>query len=338
VALKESFLIVNSGNAIFTNMIDQNHPAQAPSSLAPTGTFDARSAQPFIVKSLSAETRRAYAAAIRDFFRFVGHIHPLAVTPGHVIAYRDRLMSGGRRPRTVVARLAVVRSFLSYLVEAGQLPRNPASAKLVPPPKVPASAAGRALSKKEVLHILTAPDRRTPAGARDHALMLLMARLSLRLSEVCALKVSSISPGTAGWILECKVKGGREERWPLPQDVKERLDEYLRLDAPRRIALGTDGPGAWLFQPHKNHRTLVHNKPLSQRQVQKIVARWADYARVGKVTPHDFRRTAITEMLKIYPIQEVQMASKHRDVRTLMGYDRDRENLERNPVNTFRYD
>jgi hypothetical protein len=32
------------------------------------------------------------------------------------------------------------------------------------------------------------------------------------------------------------------------------------------------------------------------------------------------------------------MASKHRDVRTLMGYDRDRENLERNPVNSFRYD
>jgi site-specific recombinase XerC len=73
-------------------------------------------------------------------------------------------MSSGRRPRTVVARLAVVRSLFSYLVEAGHLSRNSASAKLVPPPKVPASAAGRALSKKEVLHILTAPDRRTPEG------------------------------------------------------------------------------------------------------------------------------------------------------------------------------
>src|ERR1051325_246429 len=135
-------------------------------------------AHPFIVKSLSAETRKAYAAAIRDFFRFVGHAPPLAVTPEHVIAYRDRLITLQRRPRTVVARLAVVRSFFSYLVEAGQLPRTPASAKLGPPPKVPASAAGRALSKKEVLNILTAPDRRKPEGARDHALMLLMARLS----------------------------------------------------------------------------------------------------------------------------------------------------------------
>lgn len=313
-------------------------PATAEVSLVPLGSFDPRAAQPFITKSLSAETRRAYAAAIRDFFLFVGHLHPLAVTPQHVIGYRDRLMAMRRRPRTVVARLAVVRSFFSYLVEAGDLPRNPASAKLVPPPKVPASAAGRALSKQQVLNILTAPDRRTPDGARDHAMMLIMARLSLRLSEVCALKVSSISSGTAGWVLECKVKGGREERWPLPQDVKDRVDEYLRLDAPRRAALGTGGPDAWLFQPHRNHRTLVHDKPLSQRQVQKIVARWADYSGVGKVTPHDFRRTAITEMLKTYSIQDVQMASKHRDVRTLMSYDRDRENLERSPVNSFRYD
>lgn len=300
--------------------------------------YDPRLAQGFVTKSLSAETRKAYAAAIRDFFAFVKFLHPLAVTPEHVLAYRDHLMGLSRRPRTVIARLAVVRSFFGYLVAGGQLPLNPASSKLVPPPKAPASAAGRALSKKEVLNVLTAPDRRTPAGARDHALMLLMARLSLRLSEVCSLKVSSISPGTAGWVLTCKVKGGREERWPLPQDVKDRVDEYLRLDAPRRDALGAGGPGAWLFQPHQNHRTLIHDKPLSQRHVQKIVARWADYAGVGKVTPHDFRRTALTEMLKTYPIQEVQMVSKHRDVRTLMGYNHDRENLERNPVNTFRYD
>jgi integrase len=311
-----------------------NHPT----AVTQSGRFDIKLAHGFVFKSLSPETRKAYSAAIRDFFLFVNHIHPLAVTPDHVLAYRDRLIGLRHSPRTIITRLAVVRAFFSYLVEGGQLSRNPASAKLVPPPKVPASAAGRALSKKEVLNILTAPDRRTPGGARDHTLMLLMARLSLRLSEVCSLKVSSISAGTAGWVLACKVKGGREERWPLPQDLKDRVDEYLRLDAPRRAALGTGGPGAWLFQPHRNHRTLVHDKPLSQRQVQKIVAHWADYSGVGKVTPHDFRRTAITEMLKAYPIQEVQMASKHRDVRTLMAYDRDRENLERNPVKTFRYD
>lgn len=65
--------------------------------------------------------------------------------------------------------------------------------------------------------------------------------------------------------------------------------------------------------------------------MQKTVARWADYAGLGNVTPHDLRRTAITEMLKTYPVQEALMASNHRDVQTLMGHGRDHENLERNP-------
>jgi integrase len=72
--------------------------------------------------------------------------------------------------------------------------------------------------------------------------------------------------------------------------------------------------------------------------VQKLIACRADYAGLGRVTPHDLRRTAIAEMLKTQPIQEAQMTSKHHDVRSLMGYDRDRENPGRNPVNTFRYD
>ena len=34
------------------------------------------------------------------------------------------------------------------------------------------------------------------------------------------------------------MKGGREEVWPLPLDVKQSLDKYLRLDASRRWGEG----------------------------------------------------------------------------------------------------
>ena len=169
-------------------------------------------------------------------------------------------------------------------------------------------------------------------------MMLVMLRLSLRLSEVCSLRGSSITATQGRWVLKCKVKGGREEAWPLPQDVKEAIDEYLRLDFHRRRNLGCGGHDAPLFQPISNYRTLVFDKALSQRQVERIVGRWGDYSKVGKVTPHDLRRTVLTEMLKRYSLQDVQKVSKHRDVRTLMIYDHDRENLERSPVNTFTYD
>jgi integrase len=120
--------------------------------------------------------------------------------------------------------------------------------------------------------------------------------------------------------------------------VKEQVDEYLRGESRRRAALVADGPAAWLFQPHRNRRTLVHDKPLSHRRVQKLVARRADYAGPGRVTPHDLRRTVITKMLKTHPVQEALMASKHRDVRTLMGLRPGSREPGAHPVNIFWYD
>jgi site-specific recombinase XerD len=300
--------------------------------------FDARSAQAFVYKYTSLETRKAYGRAIQDFFESLRWPHQSEITREHVIAYREQLLALNRRPRTIVARLAALRSYFEYLVAEGTVARNPASTKLVTPPKLSRVPAGRALSKKHALNLLAAPDRRTADGARDHAMMLVMLRLSLRIAEVCALRRSSIRSGSSAWVLTCRIKGGREEHWPLPVDVKGAIDAYLRLDESRRRALGTDGTDAWLFQPHKNHRTLLYDKPISQRQVQKLVAKWGDYSGVGKLTPHDLRRTCLTEMLKVYPAHKVQKVSKHRDLNTLMGYNHDRENLEDNPVNDFSYD
>ena len=58
-------------------------------------------------------------------------------------------------------------------------------------------------------------------------------------------------------------------------DVKEAVDDYLRLDRKRREISHSDGEDAFLFQPHVNYRTLEFKKAISTRMVQKIVARWA---------------------------------------------------------------
>lgn len=40
--------------------------------------------------------------------------------------------------------------------------------------------------------------------------------------------------GHGSWTLRCKVKGGREEVWPLPKEVKAAIDNYLSLERRRR--------------------------------------------------------------------------------------------------------
>jgi len=301
--------------------------------------FDPRSAAPFVYKSTSEETRRAYRRTLLEFFRFVGMRHPADVAPSEVLLWRDSLRSQRKSAATVSFKLSVVRSFFEHLRAAGVVTLNPAATRLVPPPEVSSQPAGRALTAKEVRYLLAGPDREKPEGARDYALMLVMLRLSLRVSEVCSLRASSVKWSHGRWTLRCKVKGGREEVWPLPKDVKEAVDEYLRLDRRRREISHSGGEDAYLFQPHVNYRTLEFSKPLSSRMVQKIVARWADYARLGALSPHDLRRTAITRALDSgLTYRQVQMMSKHRDPKTVMRYDHGRENLDQNAVNFLAYD
>lgn len=302
--------------------------------------FEQKLAQPFIHKSVSEETRAAYARAIREFFHFVGGIHPTQVTTADVIAYRDYLrIKKRRKANTIATKLAIVRSFFEYLCAGGIIALNPASTRLVTPPELPTEPQGSALTPKEVRYLLSGPDRSKPEGARDYALMLVMLRLSLRLTEVSTLRASAIKWSHGRWILKCKIKGGREETWPLPKDVKQAIDDYLKLDARRRCTLRSDGDDAYLFQPTLNYRTLVFDKPLSQRMIQKIVARWGEFSGIGRVTPHDLRRTVVTKLLndgRTY--REVQMVTKHRDPKTIMRYDHARENLDTNPVNTLSWD
>src|SRR4051794_11448318 len=110
-------------------------------SLAPK-RFDPRSAAPFINKSVSEETRRAYRRAVSDFFQFVAGKHPTEVVPADILGWRDHLRNGRKRAATVSFKLTVIRSFFEYLKAAGVIPLNPASTKLVPPPELPTESGG----------------------------------------------------------------------------------------------------------------------------------------------------------------------------------------------------
>lgn len=314
-----------------------NLAAQPGTAIAPA-RFDEKMARPFCDKSVSEETRRAYRRIVSQFFIFVANRHPREVTPADVLGWREQLHSKRNKAATIAMKLAVVRSFFEYLRAAGVVPLNPASTKLVMPPAVSPDVAGRALSAQEVAHLLTGPDRCTAAGARDYAILLLMLRTSLRVSEACSLKASSVKWSHGRWVMRLKVKGGRERTLPLPADVKKAIDEYLKLDAQRRATLLSDGEEAYLFQPVVNYRTLVFDKPLSTRMVRNLVGRWADYGGIGELSPHDLRRTAITRALdQGLSYRQVQMMSGHRDPKTVMRYDHHRENLDQNAVNFLNY-
>jgi integrase/recombinase XerD len=301
--------------------------------------FDPARAKEFADRSTSEQTRRAYVRVVREFFAAIGNPDPRAVAPPQVREWRDRLKAKRQKPATVSFKLSVIRAFFSYLEAIGLVKGNPADAKLVLPPALPEKMSGRALTPEEVRKLLAGPDKQRTEGARDYALMLGMLRLGLRVSEIASLRACDQHWSHGRWTIRLKVKGGRERTMPLPDDVRAAIKDYLKLDNDRRRNLHSGGTEAYLFQPITNYRTLEFDKPLSTRMIGNIVARWGDYCRIGKLSPHDLRRTAITRALdQGLSYRQVQMMSGHKDPKTVMRYDHHRENLDLNAVNYLSYD
>jgi hypothetical protein len=74
-------------------------------------------------------------------------------------------------------------------------------------------------------------------------------------------------------VLRLILKGGREEPWPVPPDVKEAIDHYLRLDRRRRSLVKSGKLRAYLFQALVNYSRLEFDRPLSRQHVGSIVRR-----------------------------------------------------------------
>jgi integrase/recombinase XerD len=318
----------------------QPEPLSSGSDLAPSGRkFDPRTVAPFHERSVSEETRRAYRRVVKEFFTYFRFRHPAEIVPAEILAWREHLSTVKKRSASTVAlKLSVIRSMYDYLQLAGYVSTNPALTKLVPPPALPEDLRGRALTPKEVRHLLSGPDRARPEGARDYALLLLMLKTSLRVSEACGLKASSIKWSHGRWVIKFKVKGGRERTMPLPPEAKKAIDEYLKLDRARRSNLHSDGADSCIFQPIVNYRTLEFDRGLSSAMAWNIVRKWGAYTGVGHLSPHDLRRTAITRALdQGLSYRQVQMMSGHRDPKTVMRYDHGRENMDQNAVNFLDY-
>ena len=79
--------------------------------------------------------------------------------------------------------------------------------------------------------VLDGCDLETPTGRRDHAILLLLARLGLRAGEVVRLKLEDIDWDNA--LITICGKGGHRTQLPLPMDVGQAIASYLHRDRPR---------------------------------------------------------------------------------------------------------
>jgi integrase/recombinase XerD len=136
-----------------------------------------------------------------------------------------------------------LRSFLRYARYCGDVTLDLAAAVPVVA-NWSMSSIPRAIGAAPVRQLLVSIDRSTAIGRRDYAIVILLARLGLRSSEVASLELDDID-WKAGQV-SVRGKCGQRTALPLPPDVGKAIADYLRRGRPRitsrRVFLRSKAP------------------------------------------------------------------------------------------------
>ncbi len=165
------------------------------------------------------------------------------------------------------------------------------------------------LPADDVERTITACDPSPPLGARDQAIILLMARLGLRGSDVVGLRFTDINWQDATLVVSGKSR--RETRLPLPQDVGDALLHYLEYARP---PVEIDRVFITLMAPWG---------PISRSVIRQTAARAIQRAGISAPTSGSrvFRHSAATTMLRQgASLQTIGDILRHTSIETSAHY------------------
>lgn len=234
-----------------------------------------------IERQLSPNTVAAYVSDVRDFLSFCGG-NPSATEPEQIVSYfadRSAMLSSRSQARV----LSSLRSFFDYLILEGERTDNPCD-------RVDAPKLGRyipeVLSVDEVSAIVDSVDTRGWGGLRDRAVLEILYGCGLRVSELCAMRMSRIYPGEG--FVRVVGKGNKERIVPIGGRALEAYQEYLAV---RPEAAGPEYEDFVFLNRY--------GKPLSRMYVFDIVKKQALLAGIRKdISPHTFRHSFATHLIE----------------------------------------
>lgn len=284
----------------------------------------------FGAKIANDNTRAAY---LQDATGFAGWIAARNLTLSdvrtlHVAAWRDDLRAQGASPATIKRKLSALRKLLSYMVETGALPYNPAREVTTEPVrrkegKTPALDAAQ-------MHTLFASfDPERPIDLRDRAIIGVMAYTLARVSAACGLRAADYIDLGRQCVLRLHEKGGVERNIPVHPILAEYIDAWIGQS-------GIEGK-ALLFPTFDGKKRT--ERPLSRVDAFAMVKRRLKRAGLPDAySNHSFRATGITQFLENGgSLETAQQLANHADSRTTKLYDRRASRLELEEITRIRY-
>jgi len=215
----------------------------------------------------------------------------------------------GYQDRTTARKVASMKSFFGFLMEEGQIAKDPTEALVSP--RVGRSLP-RFLSEEEVERLLDRPARENTAEAqRDRAILELLYATGLRVSELVSLDLGDVSL-EEGYI-RCVGKGSRERIVYMHPAAKEALANYVSRARNK-------------MKPRKGEEALFisrRGERLTRQWVWAMLKTWAQKAGIDpqRTTPHVLRHSFATHMLRRgAPLRHVQELLGHASITTTQVY------------------
>jgi len=261
-------------------------------------------------RGLSGNTVDAYARDLEDYFRDLSKLRitePDRVRREHVLAHLDGLGDRGLSSRSQARHLSAIRTFHRFLCAEGVAPADPTD-------DIPSPRAGKKLpvylTLAEVEALLSAPDERSPQGARDRAMIELLYATGLRVSELTRLPTHHLNL-QAGYLI-ARGKGSKERMVPVGAIAIEKVKHYIA------------GPRAALLRGKESRALFVtaRGRPFTRQGFWKLLRRYGLKAGVRtRLSPHKLRHSFATHLIERgADLRAIQEMLGHTDLATTQIY------------------
>lgn len=240
-------------------------------------------------KALSKNSIDAYLRDVTLLKEFIdpenSAITPIHLKTEHIRDFLKALNQNEINIRSQARILSGIRAFYKYLLIEELIADDPT--ELIDAPKISRKIPDF-LSLEEVNAIIAEIDMSLPAGQRDRAIMELLYGGGLRVSEVCALKVSGLFFNDG--IIKVFGKGSKERLIPINEEAIKHIELYR-----------TEVRVHWKIKEEARDILFLNQRGsgLSRISIFNLVKKLtADAGIKKKVSPHTFRHSFATHLVE----------------------------------------
>ncbi len=265
-----------------------------------------------IERGLSQNSVMAYRSDLSDFIVYLQRIGRNSfgdVTRDDIIEFLGEHKDAGMEPASLARRLVAIKVFFKYLYQEKLIPENVTT--VMDSPKLwrllPEFISSREVDAMMNVYAVNAKDF---LAIRNRAILEVMYACGLRVSEVAALKVSSIHFDDA--VVRVFGKGSKERIVPIGHLALQALKRYLSKSRPYLLK-SPDEPTLFLSN---------RGKVLDRERIWAIIKETARLAGIRKnIHPHTLRHSFASHLLENgADLRVIQEMLGHADIATTQIY------------------